>query len=132
MEAGFSDRAYPAERSIMMKATPPRRRWPFLALLAGIVLGVLLLPGVLPNRASAVIPDNGVVCTAGPDFYLRATSGYISTPDGNSVFIWSFANDAAGAGTGQFQYPGPTMCVTEGTTVNVTLTNDLGEPVSIL
>jgi FtsP/CotA-like multicopper oxidase with cupredoxin domain len=63
----------------------------------------------------------------GPAFNLTATSGNISTPDGNSIFIWGFAN-----GSGSVQYPGPTMIVTEGDTVSVTLTNALADPVSIV
>src|SRR3990172_817965 len=109
-----------------------RRRWPVLTVLAGAILALLLAPRIAPDTASAVPPENGIVCTSGTDFYLRATDGYISTPDGGSVYMWSYANDAAGPGTGAFQFPGPTLCVAEGATVSVTLTNDLAEPVSIM
>ena len=41
-----------------------------------------------------------------PVFNLDATAGYIRTPDGNSIYMWSYA--ASGRG---FQLPGPTLCV---------------------
>ena len=59
-------------------------------------------------------------------FSLDATSGYVTTPDGNSVYMWSYT------ATGRsFQLPGPTLCVTSGTTVTVTLRNSLPEATSI-
>lgn len=64
---------------------------------------------------------------SGPGFSLTAKSGYISTPDGNSVFFWGFAN-----GDGIVQYPGPTLIVNQGDTVTVDLTNTLPVPVSIV
>jgi hypothetical protein len=82
---------------------------------------------------AAVAGPIGIVCTNGPSFTLRATSGHIETPDGNSVFMWSYGNDATG---GKFQLPGPVLCVTQGQTVTVTLNNPvaggLQEPVSIV
>ena len=71
----------------------------------------------------------GMVCTNGPNFTLKATSGHIETPDGNSVFMWSYANDATG---GSFQEPGPVLCVNQGDAVSVTLHNGLAENVSIV
>lgn len=64
----------------------------------------------------------------GPTFQLRATEGRISTPDGNSIYMWGFADDTTG---GHFQYPAPTLIVNQGDTVEVTLTNDLSTRVSI-
>lgn len=58
---------------------------------------------------------------------LRATEGYISTPDGNSICFWGYAS---GAGAPP-QLPGPTLVVTQGDVVIVNLTNELPEPVSI-
>ena len=107
---------------------PKGRKWHWLALL--LVLGTALgfgIPRLMPDSASAVHPEHGMVCTTGPTFNLRATDGYISTPDGNSVYMWSYAKDP-----GAFQYVGPTLCVNEGNTVVVNLTNDLPEPVSIV
>lgn len=60
-------------------------------------------------------------------FSLTARAGYISTADGNSVYFWGFGN-----GAGAAQYPGPTLIVSQGETVRITLNNDLPEPVSLL
>lgn len=66
-------------------------------------------------------------CTTGTTFNLKAASGRISTPDGGSVFMWGFAKNP-----GNFQMPGPILCVTQGATVTVNLLNNLAEPVSIV
>jgi len=71
-----------------------------------------------------------MICTESGSgtFDLQATSGYIDTPDGNSIFMWGFALN-----TGSFQMPGPVLCVDEGDTVTINLTNNLTtEPVSIV
>lgn len=77
----------------------------------------------------AALPRIGMVCTNGPDFNLVAKSGHVETPDGNSVLMWSYANDDTG---GHFQSPGPVMCVNQGATVTVHLHNNLPDPVSIV
>ncbi len=104
----------------------------FAAVLTLAAAGGLLVPG-----GAAAIPADarptGMVCTPGSvsgtthAFDLVARTGYIDTPDGNSVFMWSFAE----AG-GHFQSPGPVLCVTQGETVVVNLTNDLPAPASIV
>jgi len=91
------------------------RKWPLLAL-----VGVLLL--LLPGASEAVI--DGIT---GPTFNLTAKTGHISTGEGNSVFMWGYADGAS-----NMQYPGPTMIVNEGQTVTVNLTNQLPMPVSIV
>lgn len=63
----------------------------------------------------------------GPTFNLTAKADQISTADANSLLVWGYAN-----GTGTMQYPGPTLIVTEGQTVTVTLTNQLEVPTSIV
>jgi manganese oxidase len=65
----------------------------------------------------------------GTSFNLTAKADHISTPDGGSVYFWGYAN-----GDGRAQYPGPTLIVTQGETVTVTLTNELphNQNVSIL
>jgi hypothetical protein len=84
---------------------------------------------------TAVAGPIGMVCTnpqpSAPSFNLIAKSGYGETPDGNSIFMWSYAN-ADAPGNGNFQVPGPVLCVTQGQTVTVHLTNQLPEPVSII
>ncbi len=71
----------------------------------------------------------------GPAFNLIAQDSYITQPDGASVYSWGygcsgnptgFAPKAiTGASCGTMQIPGPTLIVTEGQTVSVTLTNKL-------
>lgn len=65
----------------------------------------------------------------GPAFSLFAKQGQISTPDGDSLRIWGFAPNE----TAQTQYPGPTLIVTEGDTVMVTVENtDVPQPISMV
>jgi FtsP/CotA-like multicopper oxidase with cupredoxin domain len=98
------------------------------ALLIGASVGVIAaLPGAGSKPARAAAGDSGIVCTDGPTFRLRASSGYISTPDGNSLLMWGY-----GPAGGSFQMPGPVLCVEQNQTVTVELTNDLAEPVSIV
>lgn len=89
-----------------------------------VVAAVLLL--LFGAHAQAAI--NGITGTA---FNLTAKEGHISTPDGNSILMWGYAN---ADGTGLMQYPGPTLIVNQGQTITVNLTNELppGNPVSIL
>jgi hypothetical protein len=77
-------------------------------------------------------PKVGIVCTTSPTntFDLVAKGGTIQTPDGNTVFMWSYANGAA-PDNGSFQYPGPVLCVNQGSTVTINLTNSLPEPTSV-
>lgn len=60
-------------------------------------------------------------------FVLTARTGTITAPDGNTVFMWGFAS-----GRGAYQYPSPTLCVTEGDRVTVVLRNTLPDDVSIV
>ncbi|MFQ6019887.1 MAG: hypothetical protein ACE5KW_03940, partial [Dehalococcoidia bacterium] len=64
-----------------MTARADKRRWWPPALLVLVALAFSTLPGVIAGPAAAVPPDHGMVCTLGPTFDLRATDGYISTPD---------------------------------------------------
>ena len=79
--------------------------------------------------ALAAVPPTGMICTNGPSFTLRATSGHIDTPDANTLLMWSYGNDATG---GAFQLPGPVLCVNQGDVVHVTLNNGLSESSSIV
>jgi FtsP/CotA-like multicopper oxidase with cupredoxin domain len=99
-----------------------------------------LVPGSFLTAAAALPPNappTGMICTPGTvsagthTFNLVARSGYIDTPDGNSVFMWSYANADAPDG-GHFQSPGPVLCATQGQTVVVNLTNTLPEPSSVV
>jgi FtsP/CotA-like multicopper oxidase with cupredoxin domain len=55
---------------------------------------------------------------------LWAVTGTLSLPDGASLPVWGYS-PSGGAGTAQL--PGPTLIVTEGMTVEVTLHNGLAE-----
>lgn len=108
-----------------------------VALVAALAAGLM---AVAPSAALALpagAPKTGMVCTPGTitggthTFNLVAKPGYIDTPDGNSVFMWSYAN-ADATDNGKFQSPGPVLCATQGQTVVVNLTNTLPEPSGIV
>jgi FtsP/CotA-like multicopper oxidase with cupredoxin domain len=103
-----------------------RRAWWMPLAAAGVVAAAMLAP--IPTKA-APPPSEGLVCTtnASASFVLTARTGYITTPDLNSMFMWSYA-----AGNGSFQYPGPYLCVNEGDSVTITLKNTLAVPTSIM
>jgi FtsP/CotA-like multicopper oxidase with cupredoxin domain len=96
-----------------------------------------LLPVVILTMASlftatAYASAPGIT---GPTFNLTAAPAYLTQPDGQAVYSWGYGCNGAPAGyapaainTGfcnPMQVPGPTLIVTEGTTVSVTLTNNL-------
>jgi FtsP/CotA-like multicopper oxidase with cupredoxin domain len=102
-----------------------------LRALTGLLL--TLAAACLAPQAQAAVPG-----ISGPNFALTASEGYNSQPDGNLVYAWGFGCTTAPtgfvpAGIGQgpaancplMQMPGPTLVVTEGQTVQVTLTNRL-------
>jgi FtsP/CotA-like multicopper oxidase with cupredoxin domain len=100
---------------------------------------------LLGARANAAVP--GISAGTGPavSFSLQAAETYSSQPDGNAIYSWGYgcvaqpaaflpANvqpSAGYSGTGapggckSAQLPGPTLIVTEGQTVTVTLQNNL-------
>jgi len=71
----------------------------------------------------------------GPSFNLTAQPAYISQPDGQMVYSWGYGCNGSPAGYAPaavktpfcttMQVPGPTLIVTEGQAVTVTLTNGL-------
>ena len=89
---------------------------------------LLLLAGVAHAAAPGI---------TGPAFALTAQPAYLTQPDGQMVYSWGygcasqpsatrFVPSAISSGTcGTMQVPGPTLVVTEGQTVTVTLTNAL-------
>jgi multicopper oxidase len=103
-----------------------------LALTASSLLAVAVHGSALPPGA----PKVGMVCTPGTvsgsthTFNLETKTGYIETPDGNSVFMWSYDDPTVDAG--HFQSPGPVMCATQGQTITVNLTNHLPEATSLV
>lgn len=109
---------------------------------AGLALVFILAVMVLPPAASVrgqvtgVPLDSGIVCVTDPGntFNFATTDGYISLPDGNTVYMWGFALDvdADGDGRPDFQHPGPNLCVNQGSTVTINLRNTLPEDVSLI
>ncbi len=105
---------------------PGRRASLIASITAAAIAGAL---GGVTTAHGDTQEASGLVCTTSSsgDFTLTAKAGRVSTPDGNTMYMWSYAD-----GNGGFQLPGPYLCVDEGTTVTVTLKNDLPEPVSII
>ena len=103
-----------------------------LMLLVGMLI-ILSQPDIAIGRPKMQPPGGiGIVCTedataGSATFDLQTTAGYIQSPEGNSLFMWSYAPNP-----GFFQSPGPILCVEEGDTVTINLTNNLPEPSSII
>lgn len=105
----------------------------------GLLLGVLLLAaagtvyaqnhgssmeGVIDGETGMMMDVGGVITRV---FHLSTGSTYISTPEGNSIYVWGFAGHG-----GTVQYPGPTLIVNQGDAVEVRLSNTPPDPVSIV
>ncbi len=99
-------------------------------LLASMAVGAALL---LTATAHAAAPG-----IAGTTFNLTAQEAFITQPDGNMVYSWGYGCNAGYAavfaptaiappigGCPTMQVPGPTLIVSEGAMVTVTLTNHL-------
>jgi FtsP/CotA-like multicopper oxidase with cupredoxin domain len=108
-----------------------------LLALGSVVAATTLMSAQHANALPPNAPPIGMICTPGTisgnthTFNLVATTGYAQTPDGNSIFMWSYGNGDA-PDNGNFQYPGPNLCVTQGQTVVVNLRNTLAEPTSVI
>ena len=70
----------------------------------------------------------------GPTFSLTAQQAYLNMPDGEAVYSWGYGCNGAPTGfaptlpnqaCSSMQVPGPTLIVTEGQTVTITLMNGL-------
>jgi len=96
-----------------------------IAILTLMAFGSLTV--VQSAAAQSSGPVVGIVCTTGPTFSLVAEPGNILLSDGNTMFMWSYA--LAG---GDFQYPGPVLCVNEGDTVTIVLHNSLPVATSLM
>lgn len=88
------------------------------------VITALIFLGVMTLPLTTVAAIDGVT---GKTFNFTARPGLVSTPDGNSIYSWGYAN----AG-GLMQYPGPTMIVRQGDKITVNLKNELPVPVSMV
>ncbi|MGZ4649152.1 MAG: multicopper oxidase domain-containing protein [Kineosporiaceae bacterium] len=121
-------------RTVLTRTGRRRMGYALSGLLAATT--ALFLAGPQIGAHAAALPDKseGIMCETpdtdpqgNPTFNLDARAGYISTPDGNSVYMWSYT------ATGRsFQLPGPTLCVGSGQTVTVILHNSLREDTSIV
>src|SRR5256884_2847855 len=118
----MSARREPMSATKMLKAISKTRLF-----LAAMVAMALLLPATAHAAAPGI---------TGPTFNLTAQPAYITQPDGSMVYSWgygcngaptAYAPAAISSGTfcNSMQVPGPTLIVTEGQTVTVTLTNGL-------
>lgn len=76
----------------------------------------------MPCRVCAMI--DGIT---GSSFHFTARDGYISAGDGQSIYMWGYAD-----GNGPMQYTGPTMIVNQGATITVKLSNSLPVATSIV
>lgn len=89
-----------------------------------------MMAGVFAVVAQAAAPG-----ITGPTFNLTAQQAFLNQPDGSSVYSWGYGCTTTPAGfapaaitnatCNTMQVPGPTLIVTEGQTVTVTLTNNL-------
>src|SRR5262249_42241973 len=118
------------------KATMARRTVR-LGLALALAAGSAVLIPAHADALPAGFPKIGMVCTPGTvaggthTVNLTANTGYADTPDGNSIFMWGYANHDA-PDNDHFQTPGPVLCRTEGETVVVNLTHTRNEAASIV
>jgi FtsP/CotA-like multicopper oxidase with cupredoxin domain len=101
------------------------------------LLPVSLAALVVLGSAAAEAAAPGIT---GPVFNLTAQPAYLTQPDGQAIYSWGYgcnttpsgfsppASLMPGATCPTMQVPGPTLIVTEGQTVTVTLTNNLPAP----
>lgn len=103
-----------------------------LARTAGYVLSAFAALACTAPPANAAAPG-----ITGTSFHLVASAGYTTQPDGAQIYTWGYGCAAGTAPTyapaafqsvgfcPTMQLPGPTLIVTEGQAVTVTLTNNL-------
>jgi len=97
-----------------------------------ILLG-LIATFLLFSTAPGLARIQGITkASPNPVFNLTARTGFISADDGNSIFMWGFADGDGLHNRGRMQYPGPTLIVNQNDNVTVNLTNQLTVPISIL
>src|SRR6267378_1878984 len=96
------------------------------------LLPVVMIAVTLLLTATAHAAAPGIT---GPGFALTAQASFISQPDGAMIYSWGYGCNGSptgfapasvsGASCSSMQVPGPTLIVTEGQNVTVTLTNNL-------
>ncbi len=117
----------------MNPIAPHRRR--LLALGVGGFVAMATVAAATANGTSPASafdgPDVGIVCTTSPGtnptFDMETDSDYINLPDGNTVYMYGYKLVGA-----HFQHPSPVLCVNEGDTVTINLTNTLPRDVSMV
>jgi len=77
-----------------------------------IVFSTLLLVLAFTSQAN-------IIGEEGTSFNLTASEGYISVADGGSIYSWGYSTN------GTMQLPGPTLILTEGDEITISLTNSL-------
>ena len=101
-------------------------KFKWMRLTSALAMGLLALsPLAHVGSAHAAPPSTGIVCETGTgpsSFALSAEKGYIQMPDMNTMYMWSYGS---GSAAGNFQHPGPTLCVNQNDIVMITLTNNL-------
>ena len=111
-----------------MRTTKMKKAISNVRLFLAPILAVALL---LTATAHAAAPG-----VKGTSFGLAASAAFTSQPDGSLVYSWGYACSSGGTAApfgpatgsacgGTMQIPGPTLIVTQGATVTVTLTNNL-------
>lgn len=95
-----------------------------------LLLATMAAVASLAATAHAAAPG-----ITGPTFNLTAQPAFLNEPDGSSVYSWGYGCNGTPAGfapaaitnatCSTMQVPGPTLIVTEGQTVTVSLTNNL-------
>jgi FtsP/CotA-like multicopper oxidase with cupredoxin domain len=80
---------------------------------------------LLPGGAGAQARIDGIQVADGSTLDFTAGAGELSTPDGGSVHFWGYQDLGNTEGVGLPQYPGPTLILTQGSTVTVTLASNL-------
>jgi len=95
---------------------------------------VLRALGLAFAAAALALPPAGAAVPGitGPTFSLTAEPNRLSQPDGQQIYAWGYGCASATVSFAPFagtcstmQVPGPTLIVTEGQTVTVTLSNNL-------
>jgi FtsP/CotA-like multicopper oxidase with cupredoxin domain len=102
--------------------------------IARLFLGSALALLLVTASHAAVPGITGPLTGTTATFNLQTQTAYLNQPDGNAIYSWGYGCNGAPLGTAPsamtvtcplMQVPGPTMIVTEGQTVTVTLTNNL-------
>ena len=124
-----SDGRLSRSESVRARCLAPgrHRRWTAAWMTGALAIGGLAMTTPLAGPSGAAgrtdhesVPCSNDITAPGRQFLLTAKDGYISTPDGNAVYMWGYAY-----GNRSFQLPGPVLCVNEGDEVVITLKNEL-------